>query len=213
MAAYKMEDLLRFMVQKGTSDLILKVGRPPLYRLLGDLMPLDDIILKPAPKLSADDVRQLGYYMCREDQIQRYESEMELDLAFELKGVSRYRVNLFQQRGHPGVAIRAIPFKINTVEELGLPRAVCEFAERPRGLVLVTGPTGSGKSTTLAALINYINRSRAEHIITIEDPVEFVHKDDQSLINQRELGEDTHSFGNPGSCSSGRVRCVLPAAA
>jgi len=193
---YKLVDLLKFMVQRGCSDLILKIHRPPLYRYLGDLMPLSDLLLRPTPPLEGDDIRMLAYEMCRPDQIQRFENEMELDLAYELKGVSRYRVNFFQQRGAMGVAIRAIPFKIYSVEDLSLPRAVIEFAERPRGLVLVTGPTGSGKSTTLAALINYINRTRAEHIITIEDPVEFVHEDIKSLINQRELGEDTHSFAN-----------------
>jgi twitching motility protein PilT len=121
---------------------------------------------------------------------------MELDCSYEVKGLSRYRVNFFQQRGHTGVAIRAIPFEIKSCASLELPHAVVEMANRPRGLVLVTGPTGSGKSTTLAALINHINTSRAEHIITVEDPVEFVHEDVQSLINQRELGDDTHSFAN-----------------
>ncbi len=193
---YKMQDLLSYMVKIGASDLILKAHRPPLMRLLGDLLPLSEIMQRNTPELTPEHVRELGYTLCRPDHVQRFESEMELDLAYELKGVSRYRVNLFQQRGAPGVAIRAIPFKINTVEELSLPDAVIEFAKRPRGLVLVTGPTGSGKSTTLAALINYINRTRAEHIITIEDPVEFVHDDIESLINQRELGEDTHSFAN-----------------
>jgi len=193
---YKLADLLKFMVQRGCSDLILKVDRPPMFRYLGDLMPLSDILERPTPPLEGEHIRTLAYEMCRPDQIQRFENEMELDLAYELKGVSRYRVNFFQQRGAMGVAIRAIPFKIHSVEDLSLPQAVIEFAERPRGLVLVTGPTGSGKSTTLAALINYINRSRAEHIITIEDPVEFVHADIKSLINQRELGEDTHSFAN-----------------
>ena len=195
-SSYKMADLLRFMVQRGSSDLILKAGRPPMFRVLGDLLPLSDLLERPTPPVSDEDVREMGYSIAREEQIQRFENDFELDLAYELKGVSRYRVNFFQQRGAMGVAVRAIPFKINTVEELGLPPAVIQFADRPRGLVLVTGPTGSGKSTTLAALINYVNRTRAEHIITVEDPVEFIHEDLESLINQREIGEDTHSFAN-----------------
>ncbi len=195
-APYKVHDLLRYMVRADASDLILKAGRPPLLRVLGDLVPLSDVMHQPTPSITADQVREIGYGMLRPDQKRRFEEEMELDLAYELEGVSRYRVNFFQQRGSTGVAIRAIPFEIWTVEQINLPEAVVRFAERPRGLVLVTGPTGSGKSTTLAALINYINTTRAEHIITVEDPIEFVHEDDQSLINQRELGEDTHSFPN-----------------
>ncbi|MBI5835589.1 MAG: type IV pilus twitching motility protein PilT [Armatimonadetes bacterium] len=191
-----MEDLLRFMIQGNASDLILKADRPPLYRVLGDLMPLGDVLKRVTPPMSAADVVELGYTMLSEEQIKIFEEEWELDLAHELPGVCRFRVNFFKQRGQTGVAIRAIPFEIRTTEQLSLPKAVVDFAERPRGLVLVTGPTGSGKSTTLAALINYINRTRSEHIITIEDPVEFVHEDIESLINQRELHQDTHSFGN-----------------
>ncbi|NUP99651.1 MAG: type IV pilus twitching motility protein PilT [Armatimonadetes bacterium] len=191
-----MTDLLKFMVQKKCSDLILKAGRPPMLRYLGDLLPLGDIMQRITPPITDEDVREMGYSIARPEQIQRFENEMELDLAYEVKGTSRYRVNFFQQRGSMGVAIRAIPFEIWSVEQLELPPSVITFAERPRGLVLVTGPTGSGKSTTLAALINYINRTRAEHIITVEDPVEFVHEDIESLVNQREIGEDTHSFSN-----------------
>ncbi|MBI2301430.1 MAG: type IV pilus twitching motility protein PilT [Armatimonadetes bacterium] len=191
-----MFDLLRYMVQIKASDLILKAGRPPLFRVLGDLIPLEQIMMRKVPPIEHDDVKPLGYTLLREDQIQRFEQEMELDCSYELPGVSRYRVNFFQQRGHTGVAIRAIPFEIMSVEALALPKAVVQMANRPRGMVLVTGPTGSGKSTTLAALVNHINSTRAEHIITIEDPVEFVHEDIESLVNQRELGEDTHSFAN-----------------
>jgi twitching motility protein PilT len=195
-APYKMPELLRFMLQANASDLILKAGRPPLFRVLGDLIPVSQILQRNAPPLKPEHVVELGYTILREDQINRFEQEMELDLGYEMAGVSRYRVNFFRQRDSTGVAIRAIPFEIWSVEQIEVPPAVVEFAERPRGLVLVTGPTGSGKSTTLAALINYINRSRAEHIITVEDPVEFVHDDIKSLINQREVGEDTHRFSN-----------------
>ena len=193
---YKMTDLMRFMLQCKSSDLIIKAGRPPLYRVLGDLRPLNEVIEKPVPPVDAEMVREMGYTILRDDQIQRFEQELELDCSYEIKGVSRYRVNFFQQRGAPGIAIRAIPFEILTCEQIGLPQAVIEMANRPRGLILVTGPTGSGKSTTLAALIHHVNHSRAEHIITVEDPVEFIHEDEQSLINQREIGEDTHSFAN-----------------
>ncbi len=193
---YRMEELLKFMIKGNASDLILKADRPPLYRVLGDLKPLGDIVQQVVPKLTREHVIELGYTLLTEQQIAEFEEVWELDSAYELPGVCRFRVNFFRQRFNTGVAIRAIPFEIWTVEQLSLPKAVVEFAERPRGLVLVTGPTGSGKSTTLAALIHYINHTRAEHIITIEDPIEFVHEDVQSLINQRELKQDTLSFAN-----------------
>ena len=174
---YRMDDLLRFMIQGNASDLILKADRPPLYRVLGDLMPLGDVLKRVTPPMTNEDVIELGYTMLTPEQIKIFEEDWELDLAHELPGVCRFRVNFFRQRGQTGVAIRAIPFEIRTTEQLALPKAVVDFADRPRGLVLVTGPTGSGKSTTLAALINHINRTRSEHIITIEDPVEFVHED------------------------------------
>jgi twitching motility protein PilT len=196
MGNYRLEQLLKFMVQRGASDLILKAGRCPVYRVVGEMMPLNDVLQRPMPALSHDELIEISYGMLHEKQIAHFEEHMELDLSYELPGVCRYRVNFFRQRGKTGVAIRAIPFEIKTVEQLNVPPPVVQFADRPRGLVLVTGPTGSGKSTTLAALINYINRTRGEHIITIEDPVEFIHEDIESVINQREIGQDTHSFAN-----------------
>jgi twitching motility protein PilT len=146
--------------------------------------------------LSSDETRELCYSILRPDQIKRFEEDMELDLAYEIKDLSRFRVNVFQQRESVGMCIRAIPIHISTFEELEIPEVVRGFCDRPRGLVLVTGPTGSGKTTTLAAMINYINATRAEHIMTVEDPVEFIHQDKKALINQRELLNDTLSFAN-----------------
>ncbi len=170
------------------SDLHLKAGSPPLIRIHGDLLQLD---LDP---LSEEEVRWLCMSPISDLQRRRFDEEYELDFAYEIKGVARFRGNLYVQRGCTGGAFRVIPYEIQTMEALNLPKVCKNFADRPRGMVLVTGPAGSGKSTTLAAMIDYINRNRAEHIITIEDPVEFVHDDKQSLINQRELDTDTLSF-------------------
>ncbi len=195
-APYKMLDLMRYMIKGNCSDLILKAGRPPMYRFLGEVRPLGELMNQRVPSLTAEDVKELGYSILRPDQIQRFEERMELDASYQIVGTARYRVNLFRQRGATGVAIRAIPFNLKTVDEIGIPPAIVRLCERPRGLILVTGPTGSGKSTTLAALIHHINSTRGEHIITIEDPIEFVHEDIKSIINQREIGDDTHSFAN-----------------
>ncbi|MCC7492495.1 MAG: type IV pilus twitching motility protein PilT [Fimbriimonadaceae bacterium] len=191
-----MSDLLKYMVKGNCSDLILKAGRAPLYRYLGDVLPLGEILQQKVPNLTDNDIVELGYSIMRPDQIQRFEERMELDASYQLPDVARFRVNMFRQRGMMGVAIRCIPIEIRTVEQVGVPGAIVRLCERPRGMILVTGPTGSGKSTTLAGLIHHINETRGEHIITIEDPIEFVHEDRQSILNQRELGDDTHSFAN-----------------
>ena len=183
------DDLLRVMLDRGGSDLHITVGSPPGLRIRGQLVPIED--MKP---LSPRDTQEMILNLLSEEQRKRFETELELDFAYSIPGVSRFRANVFQQRNSLGAVFRVIPIKIPTLEELALPK-VCKFlADRPRGLVLVTGPTGSGKSTTLAAMIDHINLTRPVHIITLEDPIEFMHKNQQAYINQREIGEDTHSF-------------------
>jgi twitching motility protein PilT len=185
-----LDQLLQACVENQGSDLHLKVDSPPLVRIHGDLMQLE---LDP---LTADEVRWLGYSVLTDTQKARFEEEFELDFAYEIEGLARFRGNIYIQRGYMGGAFRVIPYEIKTIDALGLPQVCKTFSERPRGLVLVTGPAGSGKSTTQAAMVDYINRTRSEHVITVEDPVEFVHEDRLSLINQRELDTDTLSFKN-----------------
>ncbi|MBI3766937.1 MAG: type IV pilus twitching motility protein PilT [Deltaproteobacteria bacterium] len=176
------------MLEAGASDLHVTQESPPLVRVHGSLKPL------AYPPLTANDTRTLCYSLLTEAQKKKFEEENELDFSFSAKGVSRFRGNLFLQKGAVGGAFRAIPFEVPPIEELGLPNVVMEMASLPRGLVLVTGPTGSGKSTTLAAIIDRINATRAEHIITVEDPIEFVHSHKRALVNQREVFADTHGF-------------------
>ncbi len=183
------DELLRMMIDRDGSDLHITVGSPPAIRQRGDLIPVEKV--RPlAPK----DTMEMILSMLSEEQRKRFETELELDFAYSIPGVSRFRANVFQQRNTMGAVFRVIPIKIPTMTELGLPR-VCKFlSERPRGLVIVTGPTGSGKSTTLAAMVDHINDTRPCHIITLEDPIEFMHKNKKAYVNQREVGEDTHSF-------------------
>ncbi len=183
-----MKDLLEDMVAKGASDLHITAGLPPLLRIDGNVSPSQF-----AP-LTGDGTRDLAYSILNDEQKLRFERDKELDLSFGVQGLSRFRANLFQQRGATAMAIRTIPFKINTFEELGLPPVVRELVSRTQGMVLVTGPTGSGKSTTLATMIDTINTSRYGHIITIEDPIEFVHQHKNCIVNQREINSDTKSF-------------------
>lgn len=185
------DELLTKVVETGSSDLHLSVGRPPVVRLNGVLYNLDEY-----EKMNAPDLQRIVYDILSDEQIQRFENELELDFAYSAQHVARFRINAFRDRTYVAAALRVIPTKIPTAEELHLPAAIMELAERPRGLMLVTGPTGSGKSTTLAAVIDKINRTRDEHIITIEDPVEFVHQHKRCVVNQRELGQDTKSFSN-----------------
>lgn len=185
------DGLLKRMYDMDGSDLHLKTDNYPLIRVHGDLMQQKD-----APILTPEMTKELAYLLMTERQQKRYETELEMDLAYEIPGLARFRTNILVQRGNAGLVMRLIPTKVKTMEELFLPPVAKYFCERPRGLVLVTGPTGSGKSTTLAAMINHINTNRIEHIMTVEDPVEFVHESKQSLINQRELGNDTLSFAN-----------------
>lgn len=190
MPKYDLRELMVHQVKQDASDLLLKAYTPPLFRVYGEMYPVK------GPTLDPEEVQQLIYSILTDEQKREFETNLELDLSFQIEGVSRYRINVFRQRGYVGMNARAIPFRISTIEELHMPEMVKDFCFRPRGMVLVTGPTGSGKSTSLAAMIHYINQNRSVHIVTIEDPIEFVHKDDKALINQRELGTDTHSFAN-----------------
>jgi twitching motility protein PilT len=183
-----LHQLLKAMVEKGASDLHITTGSPPQLRIDGKLVPLKTNPLTPV------DTKQLCYSILTDAQKHKFEEETELDLSFGVKSLSRFRANVFMQRGAVAGAFRTIPFKILTFQELGLPPVVSELAKKPRGLVLVTGPTGSGKSTTLASIIDKINTDRHEHIITIEDPIEYLHPHKNCLVNQREVGADTQSF-------------------
>ncbi|HIE65600.1 MAG: type IV pilus twitching motility protein PilT [Nitrospira sp.] len=185
-----LQKLLQIMVEKGGSDLHLTTGVPPKVRINGELDSLN------FPALTAAETKQLIYSVLTEAQKHRFEEENELDFSFGLKGLSRFRGNIFVQRGVVAGAIRTIPFEIRTFKDLGLPAVVDELVKKPRGLILVTGPTGSGKSTTLASMIDHINTDRHEHIITIEDPIEFLHPHKNCIVNQREVSSDTKSFQN-----------------
>jgi twitching motility protein PilT len=188
--AVTLHQLLKTMVERGGSDLHITTNSPPQIRIDGKLVPLD------MPPLAAPETKQLAYSVLTDAQKHRFEENLELDLSFGIKGLARFRANIFNQRGATAAVYRQIPYEILGFKELGLPPVVEEICNKPRGLVLVTGPTGSGKSTTLAAMIDKINRERHEHIITIEDPVEFLHAHKNCIVNQRELHADTHSFGN-----------------
>jgi twitching motility protein PilT len=185
-----LERLLAEMAEKGASDLHLTAGVPPQFRIDGRLVASSYEALEP------EACQRLIYSILREDQKKRLETSRELDLSFGVRGVARFRANVFFQRGAAAAAFRMIPHEVMSFDNLGLPPVVAGLAEQPNGLVLVTGPTGSGKSTTLAAMIDKINRERACHIITIEDPIEYVHSHKRSIVNQREIGADTRSFGD-----------------
>ena len=191
MSVTSIDELLRLTVERDGSDLHLKAGSRPLIRIYGELMPVEEI-----DPLTAEQVHDLAHSIMSDFQRERFENDWELDMAHVIEGVARFRVNVFIQRGQVGMVFRVIPIRIQSMEELALPPVCRYFAERPRGLVLVTGPAGSGKSTTQAAMIDYINKREACHIMTVEDPVEFLHEDVQAIINQRELDTDTHSFAN-----------------
>ncbi len=184
----RLQQLLTTIVEKNASDLHMAPGSPPQFRIDGTLVPLS-----PDP-LSAEEVKSICYEGLSPEQIVKFEKERELDLAIGIEGVARFRANLYWSKDEIAGAFRVIPFKIPTPETLGIPSAAIDLTNLPRGLVLVTGPTGSGKSTTLASLVGLINRTRHEHILTIEDPIEFVHEHKLSFISQREIGRDSHSF-------------------
>jgi len=187
----KIEELLRLMVEKGASDLHLRVMRPPTIRIDGVLE-----VVEGMPNITPSDLKEALEHVTTESQRQRFQNDLELDLAYSIRGAARFRINAFVQRDTISLAIRRVPFEIPTIDELGLP-AICKtLALKSRGLVLVTGRTGMGKSTTLATMIDHINKNDARNIITIEDPIEYVFKDNKSMIAQRDLGADTKSFAN-----------------
>jgi len=183
-----LHQLLKTMIEKGASDMHITTGSPPLLRIDGSIVPLKLSPLGPV------DTKQLCFSVLTEEQRSHFEKHNELDLSFGVKGLSRFRANIYMQRGAVAGAFRTIPFKILTFDELGLPPVVSEFAIKPSGLILVTGPTGSGKSTTLAAIIDKINSEQRLHIITVEDPIEYLHPHKLSIVNQREVGTDTEGF-------------------
>ena len=185
-----LEELLQLVFDRGASDLHISMGLPPVIRVDGKLVRTD------YPPLTKEDTQRLIFSMLTNEQRRVLEQNWELDCSYGVSGLGRFRVNVYKDRGNYAAALRSITSNIPTFDQLGLPIIVKEIAERPRGLVLVTGPTGSGKSTTLAAMIDHINSTRAEHILTIEDPIEFVHTSKRSVIHQRELGQDTRSFNN-----------------
>src|SRR6266478_2073715 len=184
------EAFLREMIERGASDLHLTTNSPPMIRLHGELLALAH------PPLSTTDTKNLTYSLLTEAQKKKFEEESELDFSFGIKGVSRFRGNLYLQKGAVGGAFRMIPHETPQLQQLGLPTSVPGLTELPRGLVLVTGPTGSGKSTTLASMLDKINRERHEHIVSVEDPIEFVHEHKSCLVNQREVFADTHGFAD-----------------
>jgi twitching motility protein PilT len=187
----QIDDLLRIAMERKASDLHLKVGNYPYLRVDGELVALSD-----QPRISAEDMLNMAFSMMSNRQKQKFKEAAELDMAYGVAGLGRFRVNVFQQRGNVGVVLRVIPTKIRALEELYLPKIIEQICEEGRGLVLVTGVTGSGKSTTLAAMIDRINSMRPEHIMTIEDPIEFLHRDKKGFVNQREVEVDTSSFGS-----------------
>lgn len=188
--AMNLDDLLRFCAQQKASDLHLSAGLPPMVRVDGDIKRIN------APVLETEDLRDMLYGIMTDEQVKNFESDWEADFSMQLRDVARFRVNVFNQNRGMGAVFRTIPSKVLTLEELSAPEKFKELIEVARGLVLVTGPTGSGKSTTLAAMLNHINETKSEHILTVEDPIEFVHESKKCLVNQREVHRDTQSFAN-----------------
>jgi twitching motility protein PilT len=184
-----LSDLLKKLIEMGGSDLHLTTNTPPQVRVDGHLRPVEGV-----RTLGSADTKSLAYSVLTDAQKHRFEEALELDFSFGVRGLSRFRANLFNQRGAVGAVFRAIPYEIKSFDDLGLPPVVSSLCDKPRGLILVTGPTGSGKSTTLAAMLDKVNRERHEHIVTIEDPIEFLHAHKSCIVNQREVGADTHGF-------------------
>ena len=186
-----LDRVLRSMVEAGASDLHLTVGAPPMIRKDGSLVALEGY-----EGIMPEGLQRTLYGVLTQKQREKFEVNLELDISYSVRGLARFRVNLYQQRESIGAAFRVIPYEIKPLEDLGIPGVVANFAGLPRGLVLVTGPTGSGKSTTLASIVDLANRTRSDHIMTVEDPIEYLHRHKKSIINQREVGQDTHSFAS-----------------
>lgn len=189
MSDAELNRVLQIAVKGGASDIHIKAGLPPIFRIDGALLPVRD-----SKRLSPEDIGQMAAAIMNKMQREQFQQSLDVDLSYGVPGVGRFRVNVFQQRGSIGMVFRVIPFKVKTLEELLMPDVIRKIAEERRGLVLVTGATGSGKSTTLAAMVDYINSTRTSHIVTIEDPIEFLIRDKKSIINQREVGNDTTTF-------------------
>jgi twitching motility protein PilT len=186
---FDINQALAYMVEREGSDLHIKAEAPPVARVHGDLW-----AVQGADPLGPSETQKALQEIAAPEVLAEFEENGEADFSYELEGVSRFRVNAYRQRGAVSIALRAIPFQVRTIDDLGLPEVVRRLAEEPRGIILLTGTTGSGKSTTLAAMIDHINSTRARHIVTMEDPIEYLHRDKQSIINQREVGSDTKSF-------------------
>jgi twitching motility protein PilT len=186
---FNIDEALKYVVDREGSDLHVKVESPPVARVHGDLWALKD-----SEPLTPTDTEKALHTIADEHHLTEFEEHGEVDFSYELPGVSRFRVNAFRQRGAVSIALRAIPFQVRTIDDLGLPEVVRKLADEPRGIILLTGTTGSGKSTTLAAMIDHINSTKARHVVTMEDPIEYLHRDKLSIINQREIGSDTQSF-------------------
>src|ERR1700749_3541757 len=189
MAGMTLREVLEKMIEMGGSRLHINTNSAPRVRVHGKLRPLD------MPPMTAADTKSLAYSVLTDAQKHRFEENLELDFSFGVRGLSRFRANLFNQRGAVGAVFRAIPYEIKSFDDLGLPPVVSSLCDKPRGLILVTGPTGSGKSTTLAAMLDKVNRERHEHIVTVEDPVEYLHSHKNCIVNQREINADTKNFG------------------
>ncbi len=183
-------EVLTFSTEQGASDIHISSGEPPVIRVHGDIQKID------MPSLTKENVHIMLYDILNDNQRKNFEKNKEIDFALDLKGIARYRVNAFYQANGEAIVLRTIPTVVKSLDQLGLPRILADLTEKTKGLVLVTGPTGSGKSTTLAAMMDFVNQNKKVHILTIEDPIEFIYKPKLSLINQRELGANTHSFSN-----------------
>src|SRR3954451_3166890 len=188
--AFDIDAALRYVVEREGSDLHVKVASPPMARIHGALRPIDDA----EPLTGEDTGGALEHILTDDGLLEEFANEGEVDFSYEIRGLSRFRVNAFRQRGHISIACRAIPFQVRTIDDLGLPEVIRKLAEEPRGMVLLTGTTGSGKATKLGGVVGHINSTRARHIVTMEDPIEYLHRDKLSIINQREGGSDTKSF-------------------
>jgi twitching motility protein PilT len=183
------DDLLKIAVERGASDLHLKVGNHPVLRVNGTLQPLVEL-----KRLMQEDTIAMSAAIMNKEQKEKFKTDHEIDMAYSVQGLGRFRCNIFQQRGAVGMVLRVIPTQVKSIAELNLPLVLQKIADEKRGLILVTGTTGSGKSTTLAAVIDHINTHRVDHIITVEDPIEYLHRDKKSIVNQREIGQDTNTF-------------------